>query len=137
MPHHTETIQGTDGAFAAAGFAGHFMKWAAQIISEVFNTTGFGDKGWKTGKNISGQVVGEAVGVITTTDPFPAAFTAETCGVESFEADVTLTIATGKTITFKANISAVDLGRAEEGSDSSVYRVSFASSGPVTKSWGA
>jgi len=130
------TIQGTDGGITLpAGFNAKLQSWRGALTGAVFNTTGFGDKGWVTGEIINGQIIGDAIGVITDDTPVPAAVMAATFGAASMKGEVVLTAKTGMTWTFDALITAVALERAEEGAASSVYRFSFVSTGPAVQAW--
>jgi len=128
-------VVGTGGGFTAAGFAAKFQSFRATLNANELITTGFGDKGWTTGEIIGGRVTGDAIGVISTTAPNPSLAAATAFPVDAFTAAVLLTFATGKTWAFNALITAVELGRAEEGASTSTYRISFASTGPVTQTW--
>ena len=128
-------IEGTGGAVTIDGFVTKFTAWTASLNGEVFNSTGFGDAGWQVESIITGQVVGQAIGVITTDIVCPAAVMNETFGVATMEGTVLLTFAAGKTWSFEAAISTLDLGRAETGAGTSTYAISFRSSGEVTQSW--
>jgi len=135
-------ITGTGGGFDAGNFADElqckFLSWRATLEGREFNTTGFGDLGWVTGQIINGRVSGDAVGVLTAeNEPVPDAVAdgGDFGFAEMFVEDVQLTVATGKTWTFDANISAVEIERAEEGPASSVYRIRFASVGAVVQAW--
>lgn len=130
------TIQGTDGGSTfPAGYNAKFQSWRATIEGRVYNTTGFGDKGWITGEIINARIIGDAIGVITVDTPVPAAVMAATLGVASMKGEIVLTAKTGFTWTFDALITAVALDRAEEGPASSVYRISYESTGPVVQAW--
>ena len=132
------TIQGTGGTFSAAGFNAKIISWTASINGEVFSTTGFGDKAWQTGKVITGQMVGNAIGVLEgggAAAPIVAGFNAADTFVGSaMKVACTLTVSAGHTYTFYAVISAVEIGRAETGAGSSTYNISFQSTGRVTQS---
>ena len=130
------TIQGTAGNISVENVHAKFTGWTATIIGEEFPTTGFGDEGWQTGEVITGQIRGSAISVIGSGQaPLDAAFFATPCGVDTMKATILLTIAAGKTYSFEATYSAIELGRAETGAGSSTFRVDFASTGVVTAAW--
>ncbi len=129
------TIQGTLGGFTATGFNGKFVSWEADMSAEIFDTTGFGDGGFKTGEPIVAQITGVAVGILeTTSGPFPDP--SDPFAVASWKvATITLTVDGTRSISFPGNITSIAVGRAEEGPGSSSVRVSFASSGAVDITW--
>ena len=130
-------LVGTGGGFTFGSFVCIFQSFRAILEGREFNTTGFGDAGWIDGEIINGRVTGDAVGVLTTTIPVPAgAFNATFGGGSMKVANVVLTFATGKTWTLAyALVSAVEIERAEEGANSGVYRIRFASAGAVAQAW--
>jgi hypothetical protein len=129
-------IQGTGGSITLpSGCNAKIQKWSAQIIGEEFIHTGFGDNAWETGDIISGQLIGEAIGIIMTTTPAPAAYFSAVCGVSSFEGTITLTAANGKELSFDALVLETGIDRAETDDGTSVLRYSFESTGPVKQSW--
>lgn len=128
-------LTGTGGNVAMGDHVCTFQSWRATLTVENLNTTAFQDGGWKDFEAIGAQIVGDAVGVISTTAFAPSAIFAATLGVAEFEETVTLTVASGKTLSFTAGITATELERAEEGQNSSVCRFRFASKGQVTLTW--
>ena len=129
------TIQGTGGAVLIDDVSAKFTSWTASMNGELFDVTGFGDQGWQTNEIITGQVTGSAIGVIEDTAPLAAGAFAETFGADTMTGTVLLTVETGKTWSFEASITAVELGRAEHGAGSSTFRVDFSSSGVVSQTW--
>ena len=129
-------LTGTGGNVSIGDFKCMFQSWRATIQIAELNTTGFEDAGWIDGKAINGRLIRDAVGVISTTAPMPTGLLDTAFGAASgLVSSVVLTVATGKTLTFNAIINAVELERAEEGQNNSVYRVRFASCGPVADAW--
>ena len=129
-------LTGTGGNCTIGDFKCMFQSWRATIQIGELNTTGFEDAGWIDGKAINCRLVGDAVGVISTTAPVPTGLLDTTFGsANALVSSMVLTVATGKTLTFNAIIQAVELERAEEGANNSVYRVRFASCGAVADAW--
>ena len=129
-------LTGTGGKCVIGSFVCMFQSWRANIQIAELNTTGFEDAGWIDGQPINCRLIGDAIGVISTTIPIPTALFDTIFGVAAaLEDTVVLTIATGKTLTFPAIINAVELERAEEGQNNSVCRIRFASRGPVDDAW--
>jgi len=133
------TLTGTGGNFSATGFAAIVQSWRGTLQASELNTTGFGDAGWIDGTLINARFIGDAVGIISSAAaPIATGFNADSVFIGSaMEVAITLTIASGKTISFTGNVTAVELERAEEGQNNSVCRFRFASTGPVTQTWGA
>lgn len=127
----TDTIQGTGADVTLTGFGAKFESWAGQVLGARFPTTGFGDKGWATGKVINGRFVGEIRGIlITGTPPIPAAGFGDSGWESTFKvSDVVLTADDGLTLTFDAIVTNVHIERDEL---ESVVVFSIASTGPVT-----
>jgi hypothetical protein len=138
------TIQGTDGEVTLpAGFCMKVTAWSGRIMNKKKNTTGFGDKGWKTGKLITGRMVGELIGVIQDDGMMPDEFfdqdgdNGQICGVAHMKSTMKLYVTQTPERSFSGTflITPVSLIRAEEGQDTSVYRLAFASTGQVTQTW--
>ena len=131
-------LTGTGGNCVIGDFKCMFQSWRATLQIAELNTTGFEDAGWIDGKAINARMVGDAVGVIGSaalTTPVPTDLIAATFGAASALAAVVLTMGTGKTFSFTALVSAVEIERAEEGQNNSVYRVRFSSVGAVADVW--
>lgn len=133
------TIQGTGGALAApAGFNFKLDRFAVNFVVGESRTTGFGDGGWITAEPVSRIVAGQGSGVMVAATPVPTdivdAVDDHFVG-SKFEGTVVLTFKAGCTWTFTATIDVVDVGRAEDAAGSSLYAISFTSTGAVVPAW--
>ena len=130
------TLHGTAGGFSAAGYIAKFTSWTATFNQEVFDTTGFGDLGYKTGEVITGQWTGSAIGVIACVGPPMPVTVPAAAAFGGAAVSVVLTGSGAQSYTFNALITAVELGRAETGAGSSTYRIDFQSTGaPSAPDW--
>lgn len=141
------TVQGTGGAVTTpTGFNAKFLSFTATLEVEEMDTTGFGDNGWVNGEIIGAKVTGTAIGVLSTLIPVPALVLPTPAGIfgaASMEGTIKLTFQAATALLptqdrsweFSALITAIEVGRAEEGAGSSTYRITFESSGPVTQVW--
>lgn len=137
------TIQGTGGACKLihltdeTGFIAKLDLWSASSDFGLLQTTGFGDKGYRTFEPTICRVKGSASGMVVTSTP-PVAAGAIPVSPNPFvpgscKGEVVLTAATGCTYTFNANITGLTITRPEDGKVTVSF--DFSSDGVVTQAW--
>ena len=122
-------IAGPGGAFSSvSGFAAHFSGWAANLIPTIVENTGFVEVGNRTSLPTAQIIVGSAHGTgAGGATMIPSALSGATPTMASYQGTVTLTAASGSTMSFLASVTTISLGREHDGKME--YAINFQSSG--------
>jgi len=130
------TIQGPGGAWTTDGsFHGKVQGWSAVLNIEKAETTGFDDNGNVVVEGVAIQITGSATGTGragsgTYSAPSPSGGLGATPSMATYNANVTLSAASGATYSFPALFTAVNMNRPAKGKFDVTFN--FESRGAIT-----
>ncbi len=131
----TYTIQGTGGSvMLPSNVYVKAREWAADIDTNVIETTGFSDNGWRSKAATILSMTGTVTGVGDASyTPLPASLFSSTAGLSYLEGEFTLQATSGCTLWCAGVITSVEYNRAADGALE--LTLSFKSNGEIRQTW--
>lgn len=135
-----KNVTGPGGGFTGpAGFNARYESWEATLDFGAVDVTGFDDNGYNYTEATSCKLTGSASGTMqygdATTSPIPSAALSSTFAPASLAGSITLTVATGCTLTFTGVVVSSSLSRSAKSGTKGDVTHNFENQGAITETW--